>query len=809
MEIPKGTNKLWIWLTEVSQRDLLVKVFAGLMKISEDESRKIIRGLTEKDRPGELEKTLREKIELYADDGGQAQAARDRNLLMITAYLEVEKADEYIGGEKYPLPHAFLGRWSRSGLQIAQENDAEICRGLCGTPFLDGMVNPINMNRRISGDKDGGRNNEQVEALFGFLRYYMAGCVNPGVDPAETAKVNRDGGKKIDSQVAVILSLLWHYGLLNEGEKIPEMITPEDFLALKSLYMKDRSFYIRRYAEAHGFGERNISTVIGLLRDTLNRDSSDGAFIYGLINVDDSKDIPFKTLRPEDKNLSVSPALLAFIGLFEIYRLGRGRSIFIRQGSIRRDLIEMYWPATDAVVAACDGNENKPVLESAVDGGSDGGAGEITGSIYSVKRDKGIYDVPAGEFTDADGGISKGNKKDILFGRQGYFDILRLNQEIIPGDGRDIPVKRIFEGMLPDERNLPVEFYCLTEQPARAPPVFSAVEVTEGNARVFFSSQAYELFTAFFNPAELQTVLKAFSIYAGALNTAQSRQNAVEAYLQYLSSYPNINRKLSVIVNSEIRRTGILSLGRGGASLGFVVEMLEANPDVSITIAFKGGESEDIEESANTPRAQGGAAVNMPDELKEQPEGEKKDSPQHHAIDTILIGDLFNKLSVVRDYVCGFPLRLEKLVERGANFDMKKSKNGKKEVLNVSREGGYSGISRILKADGAATGREIQRTLTENVDDLIREGRNIQKVENFFVLDLLTKDTAGGEKEVLGAVGLDLSSGKFIFYLAEKTVVGMGGGGRVFPRTTNSPAATGDGHAVLLRAGAKLTNMHF
>ncbi|MDD5526775.1 MAG: FAD-binding protein, partial [Candidatus Omnitrophica bacterium] len=398
--------------------------------------------------------------------------------------------------------------------------------------------------------------------------------------------------------------------------------------------------------------------------------------------------------------------------------------------------------------------------------------------------------------------------KDILFGRQGYFDILRLNQEIIPGDGRDIPVKRIFEGMLPDERNLPVEFYCLTEQPARAPPVFSAVEVTEGNARVFFSSQAYELFTAFFNPAELQTVLKAFSIYAGALSTAQSRQNAVEAYLQYLSSYPNINRKLSVIVNSEIHRTGILSLGRGGASLGFVVEMLKANPDVPITIAFKGGESEDIEESANTPRAQGGAAANMPDELKEQPEGEKKDSPQHHAIDTILIGDFLNKLSVVQDYVCGAPLRLKKMMERGADFDRKKSKNGKKEVLNVSREGGYSGISRIVKADGAATGREIQRTLTENVDDLIREGRNIQKVENFFVLDLLTKDTAGGEKEVLGAVGSDLSSGKFIFYLAEKTVVGMGGGGRVFPRTTNSPAATGDGHAVLLRAGAKLTNMH-
>ncbi|MFA5431237.1 MAG: FAD-binding protein, partial [Candidatus Omnitrophota bacterium] len=401
-----------------------------------------------------------------------------------------------------------------------------------------------------------------------------------------------------------------------------------------------------------------------------------------------------------------------------------------------------------------------------------------------------------------------GGDKTIVFGRQGYYDILSPNQGIIPGDGRDIPVKRIFEGMLPDERNLPVEFYCLTEQPARAPPVFVAVEVTEGNTRVFLSPQTHELFTAFFNPTELQTVLEAFSIYAGALSTAQSRQNAVEAYRQYLSSYPNINRKLSVIANSEIRRTGILSLGRGGASLGFVVEMLEANPEVSVTIAFKGGEDEDIEESANTPRAQGGAAANMPGELKEQPEGEKKDSPQRHAIDAILIGDFLNKLSVVRNYVCGFTLRLIRIMERGANFDMKKSKDGKKDVLNLSREGGYSGISRILKADGAATGREIQRTLTENVNDLIQKGRNIQKLENFFVLDILTKDTADGEKEVLGAVGLDLSSGKFIFYLAEKTVVGMGGGGRVFPRTTNSPAATGDGHAVLLRAGGKLTNMH-
>ncbi|MFA5430659.1 MAG: hypothetical protein WC329_05840, partial [Candidatus Omnitrophota bacterium] len=85
MGIPKGTNpgalkdgirqlaeadRLWIWLTKVSQRELLVKVFAGLMKISEDESREIIRGLTEKYRPGELEKTLREKVKLYAADGG-------------------------------------------------------------------------------------------------------------------------------------------------------------------------------------------------------------------------------------------------------------------------------------------------------------------------------------------------------------------------------------------------------------------------------------------------------------------------------------------------------------------------------------------------------------------------------------------------------------------------------------------------------------------------------------------------------------------------------------------------------------------
>ncbi|MFA5430661.1 MAG: hypothetical protein WC329_05850, partial [Candidatus Omnitrophota bacterium] len=420
MGIPKGTNsaaledgirrlaeadRLWTWLTEVSQRELLVKVFAELMKISEDESREIIRDLTEKDRPGELERTLREKVKLYVADGGQTQAARVFIYLRITSYLQSQMADEYIGGTKYPLPHAFLGRWARKGLPIALECNNEICHELCTLPFLDGWANTTNMSPCISsGDKDGGRNNEQVEALFGLLRHYgireahkmgdtlsvspeefihlrekycadkgfsprrvaptintkdttirkwdhilrelpdkatrvllyalytleestapkeysalerqvfgpnyhrqpfspallavigilnlglvgtayvikggsisrknmklywprieewgvTAGCVNPGFDTAKTAQVNQDGGEKIDSQVEAILSLLRHYGLLNQEAEIPEKITPEVFVALKSLYMKDSGFYIRRHANAYGVSKGNTSHV--------------------------------------------------------------------------------------------------------------------------------------------------------------------------------------------------------------------------------------------------------------------------------------------------------------------------------------------------------------------------------------------------------------------------------------------------------------------------------------------------------------------------------------------------------------------
>jgi L-aspartate oxidase len=116
----------------------------------------------------------------------------------------------------------------------------------------------------------------------------------------------------------------------------------------------------------------------------------------------------------------------------------------------------------------------------------------------------------------------------------------------------------------------------------------------------------------------------------------------------------------------------------------------------------------------------------------------------------------------------------------------------------LTREGAHS-RSRILHANGDATGREIAVSLLRHV----RTIPNIRLMEWTTGIDLLTQNN-----RVVGATLLDGEGGVLNVY-ARATLLASGGAGQVYSDTTNPAVATGDGIAMAYRAGAAVSDMEF
>jgi len=185
---------------------------------------------------------------------------------------------------------------------------------------------------------------------------------------------------------------------------------------------------------------------------------------------------------------------------------------------------------------------------------------------------------------------------------------------------------------------------------------------------------------------------------------------------------------------------------------------------------------------------------------------------EHGASVALVAKDLFSETNThyaqgVRGVACGIsdvdavervikggPEAIERLVALGAEFD--RDANG---GLDLSREGGHS-KHRIVHAGGAATGIEIQRTLSAAV----RASDDISVFEKTFAIDLLS----AADGRVIGAL-CRTERGDLVAFSASQVVLATGGAGQVFRETTNPAIATGDGTAMGFRAGARLRDMEF
>ena len=232
----------------------------------------------------------------------------------------------------------------------------------------------------------------------------------------------------------------------------------------------------------------------------------------------------------------------------------------------------------------------------------------------------------------------------------------------------------------------------------------------------------------------------------------------------------------------------VLIIGSGIAGLSVAIKIAQKFPNRQCVIITKQESAE-----SNTRYAQGGIAVVS---------DFRHDSFDAHIADTLSAGDGLCNRAVVEHVVHQAPERLKELMEAGADFD--RDETG---ALILGREGGHK-ANRIIHSKDV-TGLNISTALLERAKSL----PNITVLSHHVAIDLLTRSYADQHSvqrtSCIGALVLNLKTGRMEQYRALNTVLATGGIGQLYAATTNPLIATGDGIAMAYRAGAQISNMEF
>jgi succinate dehydrogenase flavoprotein subunit len=235
----------------------------------------------------------------------------------------------------------------------------------------------------------------------------------------------------------------------------------------------------------------------------------------------------------------------------------------------------------------------------------------------------------------------------------------------------------------------------------------------------------------------------------------------------------------------------VVVIGAGGAGLRAVIEARERGFRVAVVCKSLFGK-------AHTVMAEGGCAASMGN-------ANSNDSWQVHFRDTMRGGKFLNNWRMAELHAKEAPDRVWELETYGALFD--RTADGRISQRNF---GGHT-YPRLAHV-GDRTGLELIRTMQQKIvslqqEDFAETGDYEAKIKVFAectVTELLTTDG-----KIAGAFGYWRESGRFILFDAPAVVLATGGIGKSFKVTSNSWEYTGDGHALALRAGAKLINMEF
>lgn len=189
--------------------------------------------------------------------------------------------------------------------------------------------------------------------------------------------------------------------------------------------------------------------------------------------------------------------------------------------------------------------------------------------------------------------------------------------------------------------------------------------------------------------------------------------------------------------------------------------------------------------------AQGGIAAALGNE--------EPDSWEWHAFDTVKGGDYLVDQEAAEVLAQDAIRAVYELEQMGVPFD--RTPEG---LISQRAFGGHTrefGKAPVKRACYAAdrTGRVILDTLYGQV---IREG--IHVYPEFIVLDLIIR-----EKQAVGLVALELSTGQIHTFHTKIIMLATGGAGKIFKTTSNCFANTGDGIFLTFQAGIPLQDMEF
>ncbi len=228
----------------------------------------------------------------------------------------------------------------------------------------------------------------------------------------------------------------------------------------------------------------------------------------------------------------------------------------------------------------------------------------------------------------------------------------------------------------------------------------------------------------------------------------------------------------------EVTQHDVLIVGGGGAGLRAAIAVAETNPKLSVAIISKV-----YPMRSHTVSAEGGAAGVI----------KTGDSLDEHIYDTISGGDWLPDQDAVEMFVRESPQELLRLEHWGCPWN--REPDGR---IAVRPFGGMKKERTWFAAD--KTGFHMLHTLFQTslrFDSILR-------YDECFVTHVLLDDG-----RARGVMAIELASGKTRAVLGKAVILCTGGGGKVFPFTTNANIKNGDGMALAYRAGVPLKDMEF
>jgi succinate dehydrogenase / fumarate reductase flavoprotein subunit len=253
---------------------------------------------------------------------------------------------------------------------------------------------------------------------------------------------------------------------------------------------------------------------------------------------------------------------------------------------------------------------------------------------------------------------------------------------------------------------------------------------------------------------------------------------------------------MSEAVSAESGRYSydVVVVGAGGSGLRAAIEARLNGKKTAII-------SKSLFGKAHTVMAEGGCAAAMGNV-------NPNDNWQVHFRDTMRGGKFLNNWRMAELHAKEAPDRVWELEAWGAVFD--RTKDGKISQRNF---GGHE-YPRLAHV-GDRTGLEMIRSLQQKVvamqqADAVEFGDPEAMIRVFAettITELILEESYPAR--IAGAFGYFRDTGRFVLFEAPAVVLATGGIGKTYKVTSNSWEYTGDGHALALRAGAKLLNMEF